>query len=246
MAESSALKRLGNMRKPGSWLIAILEGAQASEGTGRHDPGFFHPSDFSNVCDAFLAFRYLGAPAVSVIEPKTQRIFDYGNIRESYLREYLRVAGVSLITKPEDRLIEIPHLHIRGELDDKVQNPLTKEKHIIDYKTMRSDLFEKLEEAIPGHRLQIHPYMFATEIYKGFILYENKNDQSLKAMPTNFDGKIWQEKFVERVEKILTGLEKNVVYRNPVNCNRCPFFNNGVCTANQISSLKEKSGLKFP
>lgn len=229
------------MRRPANWLVSILEGAQASQGTGRHDPGYFHPSDFSSDCDAFLAFRYLGAPTVSVIEPKTQRIFDYGNVRESYLREYLRVAGISLITKPEERLIEIPHLHIRGELDDWVVNPLTKERFIIDYKTMRLDRFEKLEAVVPGHRLQVHPYQFAKETYQAFVLYECKDDQRYKAMPASFDGKIWQEQFVERVERIMTGLDHNVVYRNPVNCSSCPFRN--ICPINNIAELKEKSNL---
>lgn len=238
-----ALKRLANMRRPANWLISVLESGQASEGTGRFDPGWFHPSDFGNECDAFLAFRYLGAKAKQVIEPKLQRIFDYGNIRESYLRHYLRNAGVSLLSTPEERQIVIPHMHIRGEVDDLVVNPITREKFIIDYKTMHMDRFEKLEEAVPGHRLQVHPYMFYFQVYKGFVLYECKNDNRLKAMPTNFDGQLWQTAFVERIERVLTGLQHDEVYRNPAHCTGCPFFANGICTNNQIAKLKEESGI---
>lgn len=246
MAKDDALKRLSNLRRPANWLIACLESAQASEGTGRFDPGHFHPSDFGNECDAFMAFRFLGAPSKQVIEPKLQRIFDYGNIRETYLRHYLQNAGISIVTDPSERRIEIPSLYIVGELDEVVANPITKEKFIVDYKTMHMDRFEKLETAVPGHRLQVHPYMFAKEIYKAFVLYECKNDQRLKAMPTDFDGKLWQTGFVERVDRVLTGIQKNEVYRNPAHCTGCPFFANGVCTANQIQKLKEESGLKFP
>lgn len=240
----SALKRLAQMGSTtGSWLIAAIEGAQTTIGARRHDPGYFHPSSFGNECDAFLAFQYLGAPAEETIEARTQRIFDYGNYREGYLQQYTTKAGISLIKKPEERRIEIPHLHIRGELDNWVINPVTKRRYVIDYKTMRSGLWKELTVAVKGHLLQLHPYMFAKETYEGFILYENKDTQELKAPASNFDGKVWQTEIVDRIERILTGLESNVVHRNPTNCSRCPFFENGVCASNQIVKLKEASGL---
>lgn len=238
-----ALRRLANMRRPANWLIAVLESGQASEGTGRYDPGWIHPSDLSSECDAFIAFRYLGAPAKQVIEPKLQRIFDYGNIRESYLRHYLQVAGVSVLSTKEERQIVIPHLHIRGEMDDLVKHPLSGELHVIDYKTMHMDRFEKLDAAVPGHFLQVQPYQFATNVFKAFIIYECKNDNRLKAFPANFDGKVWEEQIVQRIHRILTGLQQDQVFRNPAHCTGCPFFANGVCTNNQIKKLKEESGI---
>lgn len=245
MSEISALKRLAKMSSPGDWIIAAIEGAQYSMSAGRHDPGYFHPSAFGNDCDAFLAFRYLGAPAVETIEAKTQRIFDYGDYREGYLHQYAVKAGISLITNKNDRLINIPHLRIRGELDEWVKNPVTNEKFVLDYKTMRSGLWKELKEVTRSHRLQVHPYQFAKETYKGFVFYENKDTQELKAMPANFDNKIWQIEIVNRVERILTGLQNSVVYRNPAHCNGCPFNANGVCTSNKIQELKERSGLKW-
>ena len=108
---------------------------------------------------------------------------------------------------------------------------------------MRSELWKELKEVRHEHRLQLHPYQYAKENYKGFVIYENKDTQELKAMSSNFDGNIWQTEIVERIERILNGLEHNLVYRNPVNCSRCPFFANGVCTGNQIEKLRETSGL---
>jgi len=240
----SALKRLAQMGKnDGSWLIAAIEGAQASHGTGRNDPGWFHPSAFGNECDAFHAFRYLGAPAIQNIEPRLQRVFDYGNDREGYLQQYTAKAGISLIKTNKDRRIEIPHLHIRGELDNWVENPITKKRYVIDYKTMRSDLWKNLTEVTQSHFLQLHPYQFAKETYLGYVLYENKDTQELKVMPSDFNGVIWQTKIVDRIEKILKKLDKNAVDRTPVRCSSCPFFANGVCTSNQIADLKKASGL---
>lgn len=239
----SALKRLADVRKPGQWVIAALEGVQASEGTGRFDPGWFHPSDFGSDCDAFLAFRFLGAPSVSSISARTQRIFDLGNARDVSLREDMARAGVSLLKKPEDRNIVIEHLRIRGELDDWVQHPISKERFIVDYKTMRPDAWVELKEVKRDHFLQVHPYMYAKQTYKGLVLYENKGTQELKIMEANFDGQVWQKEIVERTERIISGLEKDHVNRNPVSCSGCPFFANGVCTTNNIRELKVASGL---
>src|SRR3990170_4367967 len=113
------------MSKPGNWLISAIEGVQESHGTGRRDPGFFHPSDFGNECDAYLAFKFLGAPAVQNIAARTQRIYDTGNARDKDLKRDIHKAGVSLIKKKEDRKIYIPSLRIRGELDEWVENPIT-------------------------------------------------------------------------------------------------------------------------
>lgn len=243
MPGDEALKRLANMRRPANWIISVLESGQASEGSGRVDKGWFHASAFGDPCDAKLAFQFLGAPSIQVIEPKLQRIFDYGNIRESYLRHYLQLAGVSVLSTKEERQIVIPHLYIKGEMDDMVAHPITKERHIIDYKTMHRDRFEKLDAAVPGHFIQVQPYQFATNVFKAFIIYENKDNQNLKAFSANFDGQLWQTGFVERVERILTGLQHNEVYRNPIACSQCPFRN--ICPTNNIAELKEKSGLKF-
>jgi CRISPR/Cas system-associated exonuclease Cas4 (RecB family) len=243
LASDSALKRLANLSKPGQWLIAALEGAQAYSGEGRNDPGWFHPSTFGNECDAFLAFRYLGAPAQEIILPRQQRIFDFGNIEDLHLKRYMAKAGVSLIKKEAERNIELPLLHIRGELDDWVANPITKRRYVVDYKTMHSEAWKNLDTVVVSHHLQIHPYMFAKETYEGFVIYENKDNQELKCLKANFENDLWQTKIVQRIESILENLDKDLVNRNPVNCSRCPFFANGVCTSNQIAKLKEKSGL---
>lgn len=230
------------MRKPGRWLLDALEGAQASSGTGRDDPGWLHPSALGGDCDAQLAFRFLGAPAVQEISARTQRIFDLGSGRDAYLKADMARAGVSLIKKEEDRKILIQPLRIRGELDDWVQNPLTGDKYVVDYKTMRPEEWDELKEVKPAHHIQMHPYMVAKETFKGYVLYENKGNQELKLMPADFDNKIW-ESITARIKRIIERLDQGHVDRNPVSCTRCPFFKNGICSANQIESLKEKSGL---
>lgn len=254
--QSQALRRLGQLgstHPAGTWLIAAIEGVEASEGAGRQDPGWFHPSALGDDCDAKLAFAFLGAPAVHSLSARTQRIFDLGSGRDLWLKNDVQATGLSLVDPSRkiivrgeeveaDRYIEIPDLFIRGELDAWVKHPSADREYVVDFKTMRADLWEALEAAKPEHHIQVHPYMFAKGTGYGFILYENKNTQEFKLKPANFDRTIWMN-IVNRIRRILDGLLQGYVTRTPTNCGRCPFFANGVCAANEIALLKQQSGL---
>lgn len=242
---TSPLRRLANLRTPGRWFIDALEAVQESAGKGRTDPGWFHPSDFGHPCDAFLAFRFLGAPSTELISARLRRIYDLGSARDLQLKRDAKRAGISLIKKDEERSIVIDSYRIRGELDDLVQNPVTNEIYVIDYKTMNDKEWQALEEVKPSHHLQVMPYEYAKEVYNGLVLYENKNDQQLKAKPANFMGKVFQTEIVERVERIIQGLNKGYVNRMPIpNDSQCPFY--GICSHASIEQLKEASGLRWP
>lgn len=240
----NALKRLGNMRKPGAWIVAALEGVQESNGPGRTDPGWLHPSDMGHPCDAYWAFKLLGAPSTEHISARLRRIFDNGSGRDEYLKKDFKKAGISLIKKEEDRKIVIPELRIRGELDDWVVNPATGERFVVDIKTMNNDEFEKLETLKPSHHAQIHPYMFAKQTYQGIILYENKNNQEFKPMPGDFQPNFWQREIVDRVHRVLSGIRNGHVSRTPVpNESLCPFFN--ICSHANFEVMRERSGITF-
>ncbi len=240
----NALKRLAQSRKPGRWLIAAIESVQESHGAGRVDPGWFHPSDFGNDCDAFLAFKFLGAPAVEDISARSRRIFDHGSGRDYYLKMDVKKAGISLIKNEADRKIVIPHLRIRGELDDWVQNPSTGRRYVVDFKTMNTTEFKALEAVKVSHHRQLHPYMYNKETYEGYVLYEDKNDQELKSMPADFVMTLWQAEIVDRIDRVLTGIRHGLVRRNPPpNDSRCPFYN--ICSIADIKKLLEQSGLEL-
>ncbi len=236
------LAELGNPRENGKWIIAALEGVQYSSGTGRDDPGWFHPSALAHECEAYLAFRFLGAPAVQVLEAKTQRIFDLGSGRDEYLKRDMFNSGISVITTEEERHIEIPSLRIRGDLDDVVIHPRTGKLYVIDFKTMRQERWTELSGVDKGHHWQVHPYMFGKQTDKAYLIYENKNTQDLKILKADWDMAIWNE-IVAKIHRILVGIDNNYVNRNPVNCSRCPFNANGVCLSNDIAGLKARSGL---
>ncbi len=235
--------------------MAALEGVQQSDGPGRTDPGWFHPSTMSNECDAYWAFQYLGAPSRNIIKPQLRRVFDNGSGRDEYLKRDAMNAGVSLIEEfsgpstctgcgKEDvmdtRHICIPSLHIRGDLDDWAINPVTKRRYVVDFKTMREPLYNDLKAVLPSHHIQVQPYMVAKDTYEGFVLYENKNNQEQKCMQADFDQGLWTT-ITNRIESILTGLHEGYVKRTPGHCSSCPFA--AICSTNQIQQLIEESGI---
>lgn len=256
MPADNALRRLAQLsstHSSGTWYIAALEGVEASEGEYRQDPGWFHPSGLGDECDAKLAFMFLGAPGLQSISARTRRIFDNGSGRDEYLKRDSQNTGLSLVDPTKiividgveheaDRWIQINELYIRGELDDWIRHPTSGNQYVVDFKTMNSRLWNELEDAKPEHVIQVHPYMFAKGTGYAFILYENKDTQEFKLKPANFNPEIWNN-IVNRIRRILQGLQENYVNRNAVNCSRCPFFANAVCAANEISALKAQSGL---
>lgn len=240
----SPLKRLADMRHQGRWLLSAIDGVLESTGKGRTDPGWFHPSSLSNPCDAFLAFQFLGAPSVQKITARQQRIYDLGSARDAALKKAVRKAGVSLIKHEEDRKIVILPYRIRGELDEWVENPISQERMVVDFKTINTNEFEALEFAKPDHVIQVHPYMFGKETYRGSVLYENKNNQEFKLFTFQFDMKFWQDGVVNRIDRILSELQQGFVRRTPPpNDSQCPFYH--MCSYASIPELKEKSGINF-
>lgn len=242
-SEVNALKRLGRVRSEGRWYIDALEAQLEYNGPGRMDPGWFHPSALGHQCDAFLAFQFIGAPAMQHIAARNQRIFDLGSARDEALKKLTRKAGVSLIKKDEDRKIVIEDYRIRGELDEWVENPITKKRYIVDFKTMHNDEFIALEEAKPAHAIQILPYEFGKQTANGFILYENKNNQEWKVKPANFSNDKWNE-ILLRLERVLNGLRGGYVRRMPItNESSCPFY--PICSSANIPKLVEESQIKL-
>lgn len=240
---NSALKRLAGMRNRERWLLDAIDGTLESNTAGRTDPGWFHPSSLAHPCDAFLAFQFLGAPSKQIISARSQRIFDLGSARDKALKAAVRKAGVSLIKKEEDRKIAITPYMIRGELDEWVENPISHERFVVDFKTINMVAYDALEQEREDHKIQVHPYMFGKETYRGAILYENKNNQEHKLFSFQFDYPLWHG-ITSRLEQIRTALKQGFVHRQPIpNDSQCPFYS--ICTYANIQELKEKSGLVF-
>lgn len=230
------LKALVSMRGK-DWVTNHVEAWHLRDDKARLDPGWFHPSSLSHVCDAYLAFQYLGmAPRPNNVEPRTLRIFDVGHNRDHAWKRYLKESGLSIV-KPgnpcekcgarnkDGRHICMPELRIRGDFDDHIRNPITGRTAIFEFKTKNTDLFGKLKAPDREHIIQVHPYMAAKGELETIIMYENKNTQDLKPFEVGFDQAIW-DGIVARVLRIREQLENGWAPTRTPDAyeTRCAFF----------------------
>jgi len=212
-------------QRTGDWLGALVDEYLEKNQTQRQDPGWFHPSMLSNSCDAMLAFAYMGTEGKSFTKARIKRLFAHGHDAEARWQGYIRALGIAQCHTPEDRLIEIPHLKIRGELDNIVRNPHTQELYIWDCKTMNTDDWDKLRAPVPSHVIQMHPYMFAKGILQAMLTYENKNNQDAKHYTIRFDSKLWHSLEVRLLNIIEQVEKKKLPWRTPLlNDSQCQYY----------------------
>ncbi len=229
-------------RNDDNWLITTVDAYLEKTAESRRDGGWFHPSSLASVCDAKLAFEFIGALASSDwINARLCRIFDNGHGRDKYWKGYLGKMGVSLVPRHPNgtdirgdcddcglrrvtgRHICIPELRLRGEFDDHVRNPHDGTEHIFEFKTMNDNQWKRLKEPLPAHMIQVHCYMAGANVRDGMVMYENKNDQLLKQFNVPFDYGLWTP-LVERLERIVKALKAGYdPDRIPDRCDGCQF-----------------------
>lgn len=253
----SPLKRLVGLRSEHKWLESAVDAHLGRPGIMRADKGWFHPSQLSSTCDAYLAFAFLGVEGREQISPRLQRIFDNGSARDKDIKRYVSEIGVSLAGKPKwgacpkcgdqrvdlKRHICITPYRIRGEFDDRIKHITGNEIYVLEIKTMNSEQWQALKEPTPDHKIQVHPYAFATEDYQTIVLYENKNTQEWKTFLQKFDWPLWNS-ITERLGRIIQDLRNGHVNRTPIaNDSQCPFYY--MCSVANPAKLLEESELKL-
>ena len=73
-----------------------------------------------------------------------------------------------------------------------------------ELKTIKDEDYKELKEA-PKHEhfIQLQIYLNLTDKDYGVVMYENKNDQNLKAFKVDRDKKVWED-ILDRCKKIMT------------------------------------------
>jgi hypothetical protein len=96
---------------------------------------------------------------------------------------------------------------IHGRLDciitDKKQN------YIVEIKSCSQWTFQKLTAPSMAHLLQIQFYMYYTNINKGIILYECKDNQSIKTFYIDLNKEL-VEKYIEELKKLKENIIKDI------------------------------------
>lgn len=140
------------------------------------------------------------------IEPQLARIFANGNaLHERYIKLF---AEMRILVAAEIDAVSEDFLH--GRLDciitDRTHN------YIVELKSCNMWTFNKLIKPIPKDYLQIQFYMYYMYIPRGIVLYENKNDQSIKCFDVELNKKL-VEKTIENLKELKEEIERGIVPR---------------------------------
>jgi hypothetical protein len=151
-----------------------------------------------NACERYLYLAYNGLLGDQVIGAKLVRIFDTGSSLEVRMKKYFERTGLFIAEEQPVRLNSPP---ISGRYDFMLKH----EEHgriLLELKSINDRGFTELIEA-PKHEhlIQLQIYLNLAGVDNGVVLYENKNDQALKAFKVTKSLDTWNS-ILERCMRI--------------------------------------------
>ena len=180
------------------WLLSEID-SFLGHTSHRTNKGVFYPSSLGNPCDRFLYMAYNGLLPSQEIEPTLQRIFDCGDYLGYRFEKYFEKMGVLLSTESS---VKCTMPNISGRIDFIIKHRDFAQA-VIELKSINSRGFKALlDRPKPEHFIQIRIYLNLSNIEHGIVLYENKNDQQVKAFVVKRDEKVWT-KLQERCFKVM-------------------------------------------
>ena len=184
--ETKTRNRTSNQDK---WLLKMFEDNLGySQSSSR--VGIFYPSMLGNECDRYLYLAFRGQLPQQEIASTTQRIFDTGSSLEDRMSKYFEKMG---ILKGREIVVRCDSPPISGRADFL----LVHEEHtevVLELKSINDKGFKNLySKPKPEHAIQLQIYLQLMDKPYGIVLYENKNDQKLKAFQVKRSPKEWKE-----------------------------------------------------
>jgi len=164
-----------------------------------------HPSQLSHPCLLKVYNEMVGVEKQEKVESRIQLIFDLGHAVHHMFQTYgLNGAwGPNYkheVTISEEHQQLAKDLMLEGHadadnilvIDDIPNSPYAYEVGIVhEYKTMKSEQFQKLTRPKPEHQVQASLYCAALNRPLAVYLYMNKNDSNLADFPVEFNADIW-------------------------------------------------------
>jgi CRISPR/Cas system-associated exonuclease Cas4 (RecB family) len=104
---------------------------------------------------------------------------------------------------------------------------LSKDFHVVDFKSMNSRLFSQLKEPLEKHVIQITIYLWILDFESGFLLYENKDTQKIKLYEIERNDEL-VKKIKNRAKGLRAILESKKLPKRPFEktskqCKSCEF-----------------------
>lgn len=182
--ETKTRSRTSNQDK---WLLKMFEDKLGYQQNSSR-VGVFYPSMLGNECDRYLYLAFRGKLPQQEIASTTQRIFDTGSSLEDRMTKYFEQMG---ILRGREIVVKSDSPPISGRADFL----LTHEEHqeiVLELKSINDKGFKNLySKPKPEHALQLQIYLQLLDKAYGIVLYENKNDQKLKAFKVKRSPKEW-------------------------------------------------------
>ena len=181
---STANKALASQDK---WLLDLFD-EYLTEQQKPNRAGVFFPSLLGSTCDKHLYLSYRGMLAPSTIHSYTRRIFDNGSFLEERMTTYFEKMG---ILKEREIPCNCEDPPISGRADFLLSHPLYSEV-VLELKSINDKGFKNLRgKPKREHLIQLQLYLHLLKMERGIVLYENKNDQKLKAFQVKRSAKEW-------------------------------------------------------
>jgi len=220
----SGIKQLSSLRKGDTtpqktfseevWLIKSLE--ESLGGPQRKNrAGVFYPSMLGSYCMKLLYLAYNGLLPEQVIDDNLQRIFDNGNFLEERMATYFTKMDILLDREIEAKSDNPP---ISGRADFLLKHA-DYDKIGLELKSINDKGFEALKNRPKReHTVQLQIYLHILKLPYGVVLYENKNNQKLKAFGMLPDPEIWAQ-ILKKCEDIMLMMEPPSRCTGPQWCN---------------------------
>ena len=140
-------------------------------------PGIFHPSTLSNKCDRAVWLIYHGHMPTTPLDANLQRIFQNGNYLEKRVDQWFANMGILI---GREISVKFADPAMSGRIDFLIRHanfgiiP-------VELKSINTAGFGKLTRPKDEHQLQLQMYLNMGDYSMGTVLYENKDNQDLKA-----------------------------------------------------------------
>jgi CRISPR/Cas system-associated exonuclease Cas4 (RecB family) len=153
-------------------------------------------------CGRLLWHRYIGDEPHDNIPPRLRRIFDTGHKIHEQLQKYLciiaeRTNGAGVFVKEaefNEKTSAIANAYDIESTTDGIWTinvPNLNLRFGLEIKSMKDDLFKKLNGPEINHKIQCHVYMACLDLPIMVMLYYNKNDSSMAEFSVMFSDDIW-------------------------------------------------------
>ena len=182
--ETKTRSRTSNQDK---WLLKMFEDNLGYKQNSSR-VGVFYPSMLGYECDRYLYLAFRGQLPQQEIASTTQRIFDTGSSLEDRMAKYFEKMR---ILKGREIPVKCDAPPISGRVDFLLVHEEYKDV-VLELKSINDKGFKNLyNKPKPEHGIQLQIYLQLMDRPYGIVLYENKNDQKLKAFKVKRSPKEW-------------------------------------------------------